>query len=173
MKIGKWKLTLILIFLAVFLTMNNAASSLADTSSKVTQNNNPFRSLLPENDNSVTHPQSLSKSVSTKKQNPSREKKKVLAKAVLSSKVAQLPELKTSTRTDISSRTKQLTDTLILKDILETSEGRYAFIDEKKMSYVVQEGEWLEKVFVKTIYNNSVELQEIDGDTTIILTLLP
>jgi len=173
MKIGKWKLTLILIFLAVFLTMNNAASSLADTSSKVTQNNNPFRSLLPENDNSVAHPQSLSKSVSTKKQNPSREKKKVLAKAVLSSKVAQLPELKTSTRTDISSRTKQLTDTLILKDILETSEGRYAFIDEKKMSYVVQEGEWMEKVFVKTIYNNSVELQEIDGDTTIILTLLP
>ena len=45
--------------------------------------------------------------------------------------------------------------------------------DENKVAYVVQEGEWLEKVFVKTIYDNSVELQEIDGDTTIILTLQP
>jgi hypothetical protein len=60
-----------------------------------------------------------------------------------------------------------------MKDILETSEGPYAFIDEKKVSYVVQKGEWLEKVFVKTIYKNSPELQEIDGETNIILTLQP
>jgi len=99
--------------------------------------------------------------------------KKAAKKLTVSSKTTQLPEIKTSTRTDISSRTKQLTEALILKDILETSEGRYAFIDENKVTYVVQEGEWLEKVFVKTIYNNSVELQEIDGDTTIILTLQP
>jgi len=60
-----------------------------------------------------------------------------------------------------------------LKDILETSEGRYAFIDEKKVSYIVQEGEWLDSVFVRKIYKNSVELQEIDGETTLILVLQP
>jgi hypothetical protein len=99
--------------------------------------------------------------------------KKSTEKAALSKSAAQLPKLKTSSRTDISSRTKQITETLSLKDILETSEGRYAFIDEEKVSYVVQEGEWLEKVFVKTIYKNSVELKEIDGETTIILILQP
>ena len=140
MSIGKWKFTLTLLFLSVFLLVYNAASSSAATSSKVTQKNNPFRSLLPEKNNSVSHPQSLSKSVSTKKQNPSLGKKKSTEKAALSKSAAQLPELKTASRTDISSRTKQITETLSLKDILETSEGRYAFIDEKKVSYVVQKG---------------------------------
>jgi hypothetical protein len=173
MSIGKWKFAMTHLFFSVFLIVYNAAISLNDTSSKVTQSNNPFRSLLPEKNNSVSLPQSLSKSVSTKKQNPSLGKKKSTEKAALSKSAAQLHELKTASRTDISSRTKQITETLSLKDILETSEGRYAFIDEKKVSYVVQEGEWLEKVFVKTIYKNSVELQEIDGETTIILTLQP
>ena len=173
MKIGEPKLILSLLFLSVFLTLNNAASSLDAASSKVAQTNNPFRSLLPENNKSVSLTQSLSKSVLTKKQNPVPKNKKAAKKLTVSSKTTQLPEIKTSTRTDISSRTKQLTEALILKDILETSEGRYAFIDENKVTYVVQEGEWLEKVFVKTIYNNSVELQEIDGYTTIILTLQP
>lgn len=173
MKIGEPKLILFLLFLSVFLTLNNAASSLAAASSKIALSNNPFRSLLPEKNNSVSLTQSLSKSVLTKKQNPARKKKKVPEKLTVSSAATQLSEVKTSTRTDISSRTKQLTEALILKDILETSEGRYVFIDENKVTYVVQEGEWLEKVFVKTIYDNSVELQEIDGDTTIILTLQP
>ena len=173
MKLGEPKLIQSLLFLSVLLTLNNAASSLAVASSKVAQSNNPFRSLLPENNNSVSLTQSLSKSVLTKKQNPAREKKKVPKNLTVSTAATQLSEVKTSTRTDISSRTKQLTEALILKDILETSEGRYVFIDENKVSYVVQEGEWLEKVFVKTIYDNSVELQEIDGDTTIILTLQP
>ena len=173
MSIGKWKFMLTPLFLSVFLIVHNAASSLAATSSKVTQSNNPFRSLLPEKNNSVSLPQSLSKSVSTKKQNPALGKKKGTEKTALSNFAAQLPKLKTSSRTDISSRTKQITETLSLKDILETSEARYAFIDEKKVSYVVQEGEWLEKVFVKTIYENSAELQEIDRDTIITLTLQP
>ena len=173
MKIGEPKLILFLLFLSVFLSLNNAASSLDAASSKVAQTNNPFSSLLPENNKSVSLTQSLSKSVLTKKQNPARTNKKAATKLTVSSAATQLPEIKTSTRTDISSRTKQLTEALILKDILETSEGRYAFIDENKVTYVVQEGEWLEKVFVKTIYDNSVELQEIDGDTTIILTLQP
>ena len=173
MKIREPKLIQSFLFLSVLLTLNNAASSLAVASSKVEQSNNPFRSLLPENNNSVSLTQSLSKSVLTKKQNPAREKKKVPENLTVSSAATQLSEVKTSTRTDISSRTKQLTEALILKDILETSEGRYVFIDENQVTYVVQEGEWLEKVFVKTIYDNSVELQEIDGDTTIILTLQP
>jgi hypothetical protein len=33
--------------------------------------------------------------------------------------------------------------------------------------------EWLGKVFVKTIYKNSPELKEINGETNIILTLQP
>jgi len=91
MSIGKWKFTLTLLFLSVFLLVYNAASSLAATSSKVTQKNNPFRSLLPEKNNSVSLPQSLSKSVSTKKQNPSLGKKKSTEKAALSKSAAQLP----------------------------------------------------------------------------------
>ena len=131
MSIGKWKFTLTLLFLSVFLLVYNAASSLAATSSKVTQSNNPFRSLLPEKNNSVSLPQSLSKFVSTKKQNLSLGKKKGTEKAALSNSASQLPKLKTSSRTDISSRTKQITETLSLKDILEPSEGPYTFIDEK------------------------------------------
>ena len=74
MSIGKWKFTLTLLFLSVFLIVYNAASGLAATSSKVTQINNPFRSLLPEKNNSVSLPQSHSKSVSTKKQNKDLER---------------------------------------------------------------------------------------------------
>ena len=173
MSIDKWKFAMTHLFLSVFLIVYNAAISLAATSSKVTQSNNPFRSLLPEKNNSVSLPQSLSKSVSTTTKNPSLGKKKGTEKAAHSNSAAQLTKLKTSSRTDISSLTKQITETLSMKDILETSEGPYAFIDEKKVSYVVQKGEWLEKVFVKTIYKNSPELQEIDGETNIILTPQP
>jgi len=59
------------------------------------------------------------------------------------------------------------------KDILETSEGRYALIDEKKVTYFVQQGEWLGEVFVKHIDKYQVELKEIDGETIIILELKP
>jgi hypothetical protein len=135
MSIDKWKFRLTLLFLSVFLLVYNEASSLAATSSKFTQSNNPFRSLLSEKNNSVSLPQSLSKSVSTKKQNPALRKKKGTEKATLSNSTAQLPKLKTSSRTDISSQTKQITETLSLKDILETSAGRYAFIDEKSIVY--------------------------------------
>ena len=63
MKIGEPKLILFLLFLSVFLTLNNAANSLAAASSKIALSNNPFRSLLPEKINSVSITQSLSKSV--------------------------------------------------------------------------------------------------------------
>jgi len=85
MKIGEPKLILSLLFLSVFLTLNNAASSLDAASSKVAQTNNPFSSLLPENNKSVSLTQSLSKSVLTKKQNPARTNKKAATKLTVSS----------------------------------------------------------------------------------------
>ena len=134
MSIGKWKLAMTHLFLSVFLILYNAAISLAATSSKGTLSNNLFRSLLPEKNNSVSLPQSLSKSVSTTTtKNPSLGKKKGTEKAAHSNSAAQLTKLKTSSRTDISSLTKQITETLSMKDILETSEGPYAFIDEKSI----------------------------------------
>ena len=62
---------------------------------------------------------------------------------------------------------------LKLEDIIETSEGRYAFIDENMVKYFLQQGEWLGEVFVKNIDKNQVELKEIDGETIIILELKP
>jgi len=70
-------------------------------------------------------------------------------------------------------RVKELFQNLKLKDILETSEGRYALIDENKVTYFVLQGEWLGEVFVKHIDKNQVELKEIYAETTIILELKP
>ena len=70
-------------------------------------------------------------------------------------------------------RVKELFQNLKLKDILETSEGRYALIDENKVTNFVQQGEWLGEVFVKHIDKNQVELKEIDGETIIFLELKP
>ncbi len=171
MNIGKWLLTLVLLFMFAFSGVLTAKISFAESHAKVTERN-PFRSLLPTNTTATSLAQTLSKSASTKK-NSSVQKKKVLKKTVVAKVVSQLPEIKPAVETDISSREKQLAKILKLKDILETSEGRYAFIDEKKVSYIVQEGEWLDSVFVREIYKNSVELQEIDGETTLILVLQP
>ena len=71
----------------------------------------------------------------------------------------------------VLSRADQLSGMLKLEDIIETSEGRYAFIDENMVKYFVQQGEWLDKVYVKRIDKNLVELKEIDGETIIILKL--
>ena len=60
---------------------------------------------------------------------------------------------------------------LILEYIIETSEGRYAFIDENMVKYFLQQGEWLDKVYVKRIDKNLVELKGIDRETIIILKL--
>ena len=70
-------------------------------------------------------------------------------------------------------RVKELFQNLKLKDILEISEGRYALIDENKVTYFVRQGEWMGEVFVKHIDKNQVELKEIDGETIIILELKP
>ena len=70
-------------------------------------------------------------------------------------------------------RVKEFFQNLKLKDILETSEGRYALIDENKVTYFVQQWEWLGEVLFKHIGNNQVELKEIDGETIFILELKP
>ena len=57
------------------------------------------------------------------------------------------------------------------EDIIKISVGRYAFIDENMVKYFVQQGEWLDKVYVKRIDKNLVKLKEIDGETIIILKL--
>ena len=69
------------------------------------------------------------------------------------------------------SRADQLSGILQLEDIIETSEGRYVFIDENMVKYFVLQGEWLGKVYVKRIDKNLVELKEVDGETIIILKL--
>ena len=80
--------------------------------------------------------------------------------------------LKKSTRKkSVLSRAEQLSGMLKLDDIIETSEGRYSFIDENMVKYLVQQGEWLDKIYVKRIDKNLVELKEIDGETIIILKL--
>ena len=64
------------------------------------------------------HSLSLFQNLSQQKnKNPSIGKKKGTEKAALLNSVAQLPQLKTSSRTDISTRTKQITETLSLKYI--------------------------------------------------------
>ena len=70
-------------------------------------------------------------------------------------------------------RVKELFQNLKLKDILETSEGRYALIDDNKVTYFVQQGEWLGEVFIKHIYKKHAELKEIDGETINFLELKP
>ena len=130
MSIGKLLLTLVLLFMFAFSEVLTAKISFAESHAKVTERN-PFRSLLPTNTTATSLAQTLSKSASTKK-NSSVQKKKVLKKTVVAKVVSQLPEIKPAVETDISSREKQLAKILKLKDILETSEGRYAFIDEKK-----------------------------------------
>ena len=87
--------------------------------------------------------------------------------------IAGVPEKLLILKENFSLRVKELFLNLKLKDILETSEGRYDLIDENKVTYFVQQGEWLGEVFVKHIDKNQVELKEIDGETIIILELKP
>ncbi len=76
-------------------------------------------------------------------------------------------------KADFSLRVKELFQNFKLKDILETSESRYALIDENKVTFFVQQEECLGEIFVKHIDKNQTELKEIDGETIIILELKP
>ena len=138
----------------------------AKTDSKDSKHN-PFRSLLP-----VIKTQTKSASVASKSPSINKQKTLVVIKKVTKqTKVSKGSLKKTSPKKAVFSRTDQLSRMLKLEDIIETSEGRYAFIDEKKVKYFVQQGEWLDEVYVKRIAKNLVVLKEIDGETTITLEL--
>ncbi|MBC8257997.1 MAG: hypothetical protein H8E38_03185 [SAR324 cluster bacterium] len=166
MNCGKLFLTFIFLFqiaaAEVFAVNDMLKKSPAKTILK-----NPFRSLLPTNNNLTPLAQSLSKNTIQKNDKTLSLKKKENNKKLMTKEPEVLPEQ----RTDISSQGKKLFQSLKLKDILETSEGRYALIDENKITYFVQEGEWLNQVLLKQLKKNSAELKEIDGETTIILKL--
>ena len=168
MKYLTWFLTLFLLFQSTVSVVRATKINQSEKPPAVTAKN-PFRSLLMENKDLKILTKSPSKPGTSSKKNSSQKKKKVLKQNV----IAGLPEKPLIQKEDFSLRVKELFLNLKLKDILETSEGRYALIDENKVTYFVQQGEWLGEVFVKHIDKNQVELKEIDGETIIILELKP
>ena len=113
---------------------------------------------LLENKDLRSLTKSPSKPGTSRKKYSSQKKKQVLKQNV----IAGVQEKLLIQKADFSLRVKELFLNLKLKDILETSEGRNALIDENKVTYFVQQGEWLGDVFVKHIDKNQVELKEID-----------
>ena len=168
MKYLTWFLTLFLLFQSTVSEVRAAKINQPEKPPAVTAKN-PFRSLLLRNKDLTLLTKSPSKPGTSSKKNSSQKKKKVLKKNV----IAGVPEKPLIQKEDFSLRVKELFLNLKLKDILETSEGRYALIDENKVTYFVHQGEWLGEVFVKHIDKNQVELKEIDGETIIILELKP
>ena len=128
---------------------------------------NPFSSLLPYLETPAKPVVVPSKLPKIKKQK-ARAVKKIEPEQI---KVSKESLKKSPRKKAVLSRADQLSGMLKLEDIIETSEGRYAFIDENMVKYFVQQGEWLDKVYVKRIDKNLVELKEIDGKTIIILKL--
>ena len=161
-------LTLFLLFQSTVSEVRAAKINQPEKPHAVTAKN-PFRSLLLRNKDLTLLTKSPSKPGTSSKKNSSQKKKKVLKQNV----IAGVPEKLLILKENFSLRVKELFLNLKLKDILETSEGRYALIDENKVTYFVQQGEWLGEVFVKHIDKNQVELKEIDGETIIILELKP
>jgi hypothetical protein len=168
MKYLTWFLTLFLLFQSTVSEVRAAKINQPEKPHAVTAKNS-FRSLLLRNKDLTLLAKSPSKPGTSSKKNTSQKKKKVLKQNV----IAGVPEKLLILKEDFSLRVKELFLNLKLKDILETSEGRYALIDENKVMYFVQQGEWLGEVFVKHIDKNQVELKEIDGETIIILELKP
>jgi len=166
MKYLTWFLTSILLFQSTVSGVLAAKINQSEKPTAVTVKN-PFRSLLLENKDLTSLTKSPSKPGTSRKKYSSQ--KKVLKQNV----IAGVQEKPLIQKADFSLRVKELFQNLKLKDILETSEGRYALIDENKVTYFVQQGEWLGEVFVKHIDKNQVELKEIHGETIIILELKP
>ncbi len=168
MKYLTWFLTSILLFQSTVSGVLAAKINQSEKPPAVTVKN-PFRSLLLENKDLTSLTKSPSKPGTSRKKYSSQRKKHVLKQNV----IVGVREKPLIPKANFSLRVKELFQELKLKDILETSEGRYALIDEKKVTYFVQQGEWLGEVFVKHIDKNQVELKEIDGETIIILELKP
>ena len=95
---------------------------------------NPFRSLLLENKDLTSLTKSTLKPGTSRKKYSSQKKKQVLKQNV----IAGLQEKPLIQKADFSLRVKELFQNLKLKDILETSEGRYALIDENKVPHFLE-----------------------------------
>ena len=168
MKYITWFLTLILLFQSTVSEVLAAKINQSEKPHAVTLNN-PFHSLLLENKDLTSLTKSPSKPGTSRKEYSSQNKKQVLKQNV----IAGVQEKPLVQKADFSLRLKELFQNLKLKDILETSEGLYSLIDENKVPYFLEQGEWMGEVFVKHIDKNQVELKEIDGETIIILELKP
>ena len=122
-----WFLTSILLFQSTVSGVLAAKNNQSEKPPAVTVKN-PFRSLLLENKDLTSLTKSPSKPGTSRKKYSSQKKKQVLKQNV----IAGVQEKPLIQKADFSLRVKELFLNLKLKDILETSEGRYALIDEKK-----------------------------------------
>ena len=127
MKYLTWFLTSILLFQSTVSGVLAAKINQSEKPPAVTVKN-PFRSLLLENKDLTSLTKSPSKPVTSRKKYSSQRKKHVLKQNV----IIVVREKPLIPKTNFSLRVKELFQELKLKDILETSEGRYALIDEKK-----------------------------------------
>ena len=133
MKYLTWFLTSILLFQS---TVSGVLAAKINQSEKppVVTVKNPFRNLLLENKD-LTSLTKSSKPGTSRKKYSSQKKKQVLKQYV----IAWVQEKPLIQKADFSLSVKELFLNLKLKDILETSEGRYALIDENKVTYFVQQ----------------------------------
>ena len=129
MKYLTWFLTSILLFQSTISGVLAAKINQSEKPPAVTVKN-PFRSFLLENKDLMSLTKSPSKPGTTRKIYSSQKKKQVLKQNV----IVGVQEKPLIPKADFSLRVKELFQDLKLKDILETSEGRYALIDEKKES---------------------------------------
>ena len=137
MKYLTWFLTSILLFQSTVSGVLAAKINQSEKPPAVTVKN-PFRSLLLENKDLTSLTKSPSKHGTSRKKYSSQSKKHVLKQNV----IVVVREKPLIPKTNFSLRVKELFQELKLKDILETSEGRYALIDEKKsrISYSRESG---------------------------------
>jgi len=137
MKYLTWFLTSILLFQSTVSGVLAAKINQSEKPPAVTVKN-PFRSLLLENKDLTSLTKSPSKPGTSRKKYSSQRKKHVLKQNV----IVGVREKPLIPKANFSLRVKELFQELKLKDILETSEGRYALIDEKKsrISYSRESG---------------------------------
>ena len=136
MKYLTWFLTSILLFQSTVSGVLVAKINQSDKPPAV-KVKNPFRSFLLENNDLTSLTKSPSKPGRSRKKYSFQKKKLVLKQNV----IAWVEEKPLVQKADFSLRVKELFQNLKQKDILETSEGLYALIDENIVTYFVQQGE--------------------------------
>ena len=133
MKYLTWFLTSILLFQSTVSGVLAEKINQSGNPTAVTVKN-PFRSLLLENKDLTSLTKSPSKPGTSRKKYSFRKKKLVLKQNV----IAWVEEKPLVQKADFSLRLKELFQNLKMKDILETSEGLYALIDENKVLHFLE-----------------------------------